>query len=169
MRSLIAAGAEIEARRRDGATPLRVAAVPGPLNPLRWRGIAETDTFFTVSEVNLLAEFDPNAGGLYYNAKDEAVTVANVQNVSRRTFYQRGSFWEDAALKENQQAIKIKQFSNAHFKLIKADPRVAQYSTLGNVRIVLENNQAIEIGPDGKDEMTDAEISTLLKPVPKGG
>jgi Ca-activated chloride channel homolog len=106
------------------------------------------------------------AGGLYYNARDEAVMVANVQNVSRRTFYQRGSFWEDAGLKENQQSMRIKQFSNAHFKLIKADRRVAQYSTLGNVRIVLENNQAIEIGPDGKDEMTDAEINALLKPEP---
>ncbi len=58
--------AVLEARLARGATPLRVAAVPGPLNPLRWSGIAETESFFTVSDVNLLAEFDPNAGGLYY-------------------------------------------------------------------------------------------------------
>ncbi|MDO8588727.1 MAG: VIT domain-containing protein [Armatimonadota bacterium] len=102
-------------------------------------------------------------GGVYFNERDEAVVVANVQNVAGRTFYQRGSYWEDANLKETQQFVQIKQFSDAHFKLLRAYPKLAQYSTLGNARIVLENNQAIEIGPEGKEQLSDEEVKGLLK------
>ena len=104
-------------------------------------------------------------GGVYYDANDRAVVMANVQNVARRTFYQRGDYWEDAAVKPSQSFVQIKQFSDAHFRLLKAYPRLTQYSTLGNVRLVLENSQAIEIGPSGKDQLTDKEIYDLLKGV----
>ncbi len=104
-------------------------------------------------------------GGYYYDSNDRLVAVANVQNVARRTFYQRGQYWEDAAVKDNQKFVQIKQFSDAHFALLRAYPKLSQYSTLGNLRLVLENSQAIEIGPDGKDKLTDAELRSLLKGV----
>ena len=102
-------------------------------------------------------------GGSFFNAQDQLVVVANVQNVAQRTFYQRGQYWEDANLKPNQQFVKIRQFSEAHFKLLAKYPKMSQYSTLGNVRLLLGNNQGIEIGPEGKDKMTDDEISKLLR------
>lgn len=108
-------------------------------------------------------------GGTYYDSNDQQVVVANVQNIEHKTFYQRGDYWEDANLKENQQFIKIKQFSDAHFKLLKAYPKLSQYSTLGNVRLVLENNQGIEIGPEGKDNMTDDEVKSIFNGVPAKG
>jgi len=104
-------------------------------------------------------------GGYYWNDKDQQVMVANVQNVAQRTFYQRGTYWEDANLKPNQQFVKVKQFSDAHFALLRRYPRLSQFSTLGSVRLLLENNNAVEIGPSGKDKLTDAEISGLLKGV----
>ena len=107
-------------------------------------------------------------GGSYQDEQDRTVIVANVQNIARRTFYQRGAFWEDANLVPNQKLVQIKQFSDAHFKLLKAYPKLSQYSTLGNVRAVLENGQALEIGPEGKGTMSDAEMNALLKGVPRG-
>lgn len=101
--------------------------------------------------------------GMYYDSNDRPVVVANVQNIARRTFYQRGAYWEDANLSEKQQFVQVKQFSDAHFKLLRAYPRLAQYSTLGNVRVTLENSQGLEIGPEGKDTMSDKEIEELLK------
>lgn len=101
-------------------------------------------------------------GGTYRDANDRIVVVANVQNVARHTFYQRGDYWEDADLQPNQKAIQIKQFSEAHFKLLKADRRFAQFSTLGNVRVVMANNQAVEIGPEGKEKLTDEELKELM-------
>lgn len=100
-------------------------------------------------------------GGVYYDAEDRPVVVANVQNVAKRTFYQRGDYWEDVNLKPNQKLIQIKQFSDAHFALMRLDPRIAQFSSLGNVRIVLDNGQAVEIGKSGKEKLTDAEIRKL--------
>lgn len=102
-------------------------------------------------------------GGYYWNDKDQQVMVANVQNVAQRTFYQRGTYWEDANVKPKQQFVQIKQFSDAHFALLRKYPKLSQYSTLGNVRLLLENNNAVEIGPNGKDRLTDTEIADLLK------
>lgn len=103
-------------------------------------------------------------GGSFYNSQDELVVVANVQNVAKRTFYQRGQFWEDLEVKPDQKFVQVKQFSDAHFKLIKLIPRIAQYSTLGNVRIVLDNGNGVEIGPSGKEKMDDKEIRELTGP-----
>ncbi len=100
-------------------------------------------------------------GGTYQDAYDRTVIVANVQNVASRTFYQRGEFWEDAGLMPDQKAMQIKQFSDAHFKLLKAYPKLAQYSTLGNVRAILANNNAVEIGPKGQETLSDAEMKSL--------
>lgn len=38
-----------------GATPRRVFAVPDKVNPLRWKGIVETDAFFATQTVDLMA------------------------------------------------------------------------------------------------------------------
>ncbi len=100
-------------------------------------------------------------GGTYQDSEDRTVVVANVQNVASRTFYQRGKYWEDANLQPNQKAMQIKQFSDAHFKLIKAYPKLAQYSTLGQIRAIMANDNAIDIGPEGKETLTEAEIKTL--------
>lgn len=58
--------AVLESRMYEGSVPVRVAAVPNPVNPLHWRGVVETADFFIVHRVNLLEEFDPTAGKLYY-------------------------------------------------------------------------------------------------------
>jgi len=78
------------------------------------------------------------AGGAYLDANDQLVVVANVQNIAGRTFYQRGNFWEDSGVRDNQKFTQVKQFSDAHFALLRAYPKLSQYSTLGNVRLVLE-------------------------------
>lgn len=117
------------------------------------------------NNINVIGKVAANSriGGYYYDKNDQLVAVANVQNIARRTFYQRGDYWEDDRVKPNQKFINIKQFSDAHFKLLSKYPRLSQYSTLGNIRLVLENNQAIEIGPNGKDSLSDKEIDELLK------
>lgn len=100
-------------------------------------------------------------GGYYQDKNDRTVIVANVQNIASRTFYQRGDYWEDAELKPNQKVVQIKQFSDAHFKLIKAYPKLSQFSTLGNLRLIMANNQAVEIGPNGKETLTSEELKNL--------
>lgn len=55
----------LDSRIYSGAAPLRVAAFPTE-NPLRWTGLVETFEGFSFEEVDLLGEFDPTAGRMFY-------------------------------------------------------------------------------------------------------
>ena len=99
----------------------------------------------------------------YFDKEGNAVAVDRIQNIGTRTFYQRGNQWVDnlAEGQKNIKTIQIKQFSNAHFKLLAAYPELNKYQRLGNMRFFI-NNQALEIGPEGKDELTAAEIKAIV-------
>lgn len=63
---------ELESRIYQDATPLRVAASPGAANPLRWRGIVETQDFYAIANVNLAAAFDPARARIVHKAAADA-------------------------------------------------------------------------------------------------
>ncbi|MBP6963914.1 MAG: VWA domain-containing protein [Armatimonadetes bacterium] len=105
----------------------------------------------------------------YYGASGGAVNVSRVQNIGTRTFYQRGVQWVDnLAADPGLKAVQIKQFSNAHFKLLAASPDLARYQSLGNVRVFV-NNQAVEIGDQGREDLTDAEVRLIVGGNPSSG
>jgi inner membrane protein len=71
------AAAMLEARTYQGETPTRVAAMPDPLNPLRWRGVVETPAFYAVGDVDVAGDFDPaRAQILYKPDADPALDAA---------------------------------------------------------------------------------------------
>jgi hypothetical protein len=79
--------ATLDARTYQGAAPSRVAAVPGPVNPFRWRGIVETPQFSGVVDLNLLDEFDPAATTIFYKPEPApAIQAANSSQVFRDFF-----------------------------------------------------------------------------------
>ncbi len=85
-----------------------------------------------------------------------------IQNIGTRTFYRRDSQWVDNETENRDlKTVKIKQFSNAHFKLLAAYPELNRYQRLGNARLLV-NNQALEIGPEGKEDLTDTELKEIL-------
>ena len=105
----------------------------------------------------------------YFDKAGKPVAVDRIQNIGTRTFYQRGSQWVDSqAEAQALKAVQIKQFSNAHFKLLAARPELNKYQRLGNLRILL-NNQAVEIGPEGKEDLTDAELRAIVGSAKAGG
>lgn len=79
--------ASLDSRIYAGAAPLRVAALPGPVNPLAWRGLVETRDFYSVVDFNLLEEFDPSRGAIFYKAEPgPAIQAANNSTVFRDFF-----------------------------------------------------------------------------------
>jgi inner membrane protein len=58
--------ATLDSRIYQGAAPLRVAAAPDPVNPLRWTGIVEGENYWMLHDLNLAGEFDPALGRVYY-------------------------------------------------------------------------------------------------------
>ncbi len=57
---------QLESRLYGGMPPLQVAAVPGPINPLRWTGLVETARAWHVLEVDLTRPFDSESGETFY-------------------------------------------------------------------------------------------------------
>jgi membrane-bound metal-dependent hydrolase YbcI (DUF457 family) len=52
----------LESRTYDSRKPVRVTALPGPFVPWRWTGVVETDRAWSVVPVDVLGDFDPDAG-----------------------------------------------------------------------------------------------------------
>ena len=79
--------ATLDSRIYAGAAPQRVAALPAPANPLAWRGLVETGEFYSVVDFNLLEEFDPSRGAIFYKAEPgPAIQAANNSPVFRDFF-----------------------------------------------------------------------------------
>lgn len=99
----------------------------------------------------------------YFDQEGKVVAVNQIQNIGTRTFYQRGNVWVDSRTddQKNLKTIQIKQFSSAHFKLLKAYPELNQYQRLGNMKVFV-NGQAIEFGEKGKEDLTDTEIKAII-------
>ena len=61
--------ASLEARMYGGNVPLRVAAVPDAVNPLKWRGIVEIPGSYVIQDLNLA--MDPgSARGTFFHQPD---------------------------------------------------------------------------------------------------
>lgn len=92
-----------------------------------------------------------------------AETQVSVQAVADRTFYrQKDNVWQDHSYDPNQQTlIKIQAFSDAHFALLKAVPKLAAYSSVGDEVIVRLGKYAVQIGKEGKEKLTDTELKML--------
>jgi Ca-activated chloride channel family protein len=103
---------------------------------------------------------DGGAGGFVPGGESAAV---NVQAVSDRTFYrQKDNVWEDNSYDgTKQKLVSIQAFSDAHFALIRAVPRLAEYSSVGEEVIVRIGRNAVQIGRNGKESLTAAELREL--------
>jgi len=75
----------LNSRIYQGAAPIRVAAFPGPVNPLRWTGWVEGSNFATRFDMNLASEFDPASGTTFYKPEPSpALEVARQTEVFRK-------------------------------------------------------------------------------------
>lgn len=86
----------LDSRIYAGATPRRVAAFPGPVNILRWRGLAEMPDVVSIQDVDLLRDFDPSAGHLFYKPEPSpAIDAARRSLVFQRFLeFSEYPFWQ---------------------------------------------------------------------------
>ena len=93
----------------------------------------------------------------------DAGNAITVQAVNDRTFYlQANNVWQDRSFDAKKQTVtKIQAFSEAHFALLKAVPTLAAYSSVGDEVIVRVGGNAVQIGKEGKETLTAAEIKNL--------
>ena len=103
--------ASLEARMYDGTIPLRVAAVPDPLNPLKWRGIVETPGSYVIQDLNLAMDPGSARGTILHKpdpepAIDAARRSATFQEFLRFSQYPLWRVTPDAAV-ENGKLVEV--------------------------------------------------------------
>ena len=105
------------------------------------------------------ARSQSNSPGVFSASSGDNNAVV-VQAVHDRTFYrQANNVWQDQSYETKVNNLtKIQAYSDAHFALLRAVPALAAYSSVGDEVIVRLGKNAIQIGKDGKDKLTDAEL-----------
>lgn len=73
----------LDSRIYQGAQPLRAAAFPDSIHPLRWTGVVETQDFWATGPVDLLGEFDPTRVTILHKPPPEPAIEAAL---ATRTF-----------------------------------------------------------------------------------
>jgi inner membrane protein len=105
--------ATLDSRIYGGLDPLRVAALPTPANPFRWRGLVETSAFYSILNVNLLGEFDPGAGRLLYRPEigpPEAAAMAAARRTEAfRVFlnFAQYPYWSFTPLENHGMRVEV--------------------------------------------------------------
>lgn len=105
--------AVLDARVYGGMQPLQVAALPGPANPFRWRGLVETEAFYAILDVNLLGDFDPAAGRLLYKPEPTPLEAAAMAAARRteafRVFldFSQCPYWSFTPLDHPENGIRV--------------------------------------------------------------
>jgi len=84
--------AALDSRLYGESIPLRVAALPHPANPLRWRGLVETGGSYDVEDVNLAGEFDPTRGMIFHKPEPSAALEAALHTAAIQEFLRFARF-----------------------------------------------------------------------------
>ncbi len=93
----------------------------------------------------------------------EVQFITGMQVVSDRTFAQQGKQWVDLRFDpQKHQVIKIQQFSKAVLQLVQIRPDLAKFVSLGDeVIIVADDKLAVQIGTEGKAELSEEDVKLL--------
>ncbi len=86
----------------------------------------------------------------------------NVSQVGSQGFFQAGSNWIQGDLQGDKYDIEIKRFSDAYFQMLKQDPSLGRYFSLGQQVRLMINNQVVQISDTGKESLTDRELRELF-------
>jgi hypothetical protein len=71
--------ASLGSRLYDDTVPEQVAALPDPLNPLRWKGIVQTSVSYVIQDVNLATNREDRRSATYHKPDpDPAIDAARL-------------------------------------------------------------------------------------------
>ena len=101
--------AALESRLYGESIPLRVAALPDPANPFRWRGLVETGGFYEVEDVNLAGEFDPTRGMIFHKPEPSAALEAALHTAAIQEFlrFARFPLWRTVPVSEPENGQRV--------------------------------------------------------------
>ena len=90
----------LNVRLYDGEEAMRLAAFPHMANPFRWTGMVELPKTYRIVPVNLLAEFDPDAGRVLYKGAEQhrgAIAAARTEPFKALIGFAPFIYWQAGA------------------------------------------------------------------------
>ena len=102
----------LTSRVQQGATPLRVMALPDSFSPFKWRGLVETEGYFAVHQLNTLFDFDPEEGLLLRKPQQLEVVQAAKRSAALQRFlrFSQWPVWHIVPLDEPPGAQSVQVF-----------------------------------------------------------
>jgi len=100
--------AVLDARIYEGSSPRRVAAFPTE-SPVRWAGLAETADGFSLGTIDLLNDFDPNTGHMFYKPEPSLALEAARRDAVFHQYLNFAQFpyWQVTPAEEPEGATKV--------------------------------------------------------------
>ena len=143
---------------RDAAAAAAGAPAPAPQvqSSESFRESEGAAAVEAAKEVNELKSGRYDAQGA---SKDEA---AMVRRVGQTTFYLSDGVWVDGRYTQGLEILKVKFGSKAYFQICEREPELKKLLSAGDRVLVVWKGKAIEIGPEGKEDLTEQELSRFL-------
>ena len=104
----------------------------------------------------------PRALDAYQDAEGNEHKITKVVQAGARTFYDKDGLWVDSEFEGRIETFKVKRFSEAYFELVTRAPEVGKYCAVGDAVIFVMRGRAVEISDEGKSELTDSELRSLV-------
>jgi len=98
----------------------------------------------------------------YLDAEGKEQKVTKIVQIGNRTFFNKNGLWVDSEYEGKIEAVKVKNLSEAYFKLLGKVPEVGRFFALGDEVIFLLDGKAIHVSGEGKTNFTPSELNSLL-------
>jgi inner membrane protein len=101
--------ATLDSRMYANHVPLRVAAFPVSSSPLRWRGLVEGTEFYAAYDIDLLKEFDPSRGQIFYKPDAPKAVAAALATDTFQQFlrFSQYPFWRVVPLDDPEHGARV--------------------------------------------------------------
>ncbi|MEW6200407.1 MAG: hypothetical protein AB1546_00400, partial [bacterium] len=97
----------------------------------------------------------------YTDSEGNTVKVDSIRRVDGRIFYLTDNRWVEMEVHPKADAIRIKTYSDAYFRLLKKMPSLGAIFALGDDVMFRIGSKIVRIGSEGKETITDEELSKL--------
>jgi len=84
-----------------------------------------------------------------------------MKRAGTHTFVMRDGVWTDTQYRSPGTVLRVKPFSDAYFKAIELQPELRDAFSVGDRVIVAGRNMAIELSPNGVEQLSDRDQALL--------
>ncbi len=98
----------------------------------------------------------------YVDAEGKEHRVTKIAQIGNRTFFNKNGLWVESEYEGKIEVVKVKNLSEAYFKLLSEVPEIGRFLALGDEVIFFLQGKAIHVSDEGKNDFTAAELKSIV-------